>query len=257
MGRLDEGHAEARRNRQLPGTANPADFSEALARGIAVLLAFNSQRKRMTQADLARELDLSRATVRRAVLTLEHLGYLVADGRTYELTPQVLRLTEAYLTSNVVSTVLQPTCDRICNYLKASCSAAVLDGSDAVMIARSMPQPLLMAGSGVGYRIPAQTSALGKVLLAHCDSTHAPTTVGEALDGKTLQKIRDAGYCYVANDVEAGFHSIAVPIRRWDGRVIAALNVGASLKQPSPEEMLGEVFEMLKQHADELQRQLV
>jgi IclR family transcriptional regulator, pca regulon regulatory protein len=43
----------------------------------------------------------------------------------------------------------------------------------------------------------------------------------------------------VANDVEMGFHSIAIPIKRWDGCVIAALNVGAALEQLSRDDMFG------------------
>jgi IclR family pca regulon transcriptional regulator len=39
------------------------------------------------------------------------------------------------------------------------------------------------------------------------------------------------GYAYVANEVEAGFHSIVVSLRRWDGTPVAALNVGATIER--------------------------
>ncbi|HEU5025414.1 MAG TPA: helix-turn-helix domain-containing protein [Spirillospora sp.] len=250
MGRLDDEHARARRQRELAGPdgpANPADFSEALARGLAVLSAFGAERRRLTQAELARELGISRATVRRAVLTLEHLGYLKAEGRSYELTPRVLRLAQAYLTSNVVSTVLQPICDRICRDLNASCSVAVLDGADAVMIARAVPH---LFTSGLGFRVPAARSALGKVLLAHLESA------ADADDG-TLNRVRAEGRCYVADDVEMGFHSMAVPIRQWDGRVVAALNVGAGLGQISRDDMFGQVLDVLVRSAEEAHGLLV
>ncbi|MET4923013.1 IclR family transcriptional regulator C-terminal domain-containing protein [Streptomyces sp. PSRA5] len=263
MGRLDAAHAEARQQRKLAG-ANPADFSEALGRGLAVLAAFGAERRRLTQADLARELGLPRATVRRVVVTLEHLGYLLADGRSYTLSPRILRLAEGYLRSNVISTIVQPTCDRICDELTVSCSVAVLDGPDAVMIARAVPQRLLPVGSGVGFRVPARRSSLGKVLLAHPDTPdedrtgHDNATAADgAVDDEVLREIRDTGYCYVVNDVEVGFHSIAVPIRRWDGRVIAALNAGSALEQLSAEEMRGRVLEALRRNAEELRSQLL
>jgi IclR family transcriptional regulator, pca regulon regulatory protein len=256
MARLSDEDAEARRNRELAGTANPADFSEALARGLAVLSAFGAERRRLTQADLARELGLSRATVRRAVLTLEHLGYLTADGRAYELTPRVLGFAEAYLTSNTVSTIVQPVCDRICQEFNASCAAAVLDGADAVMIARAVRSSLLIAGSGIGYRVPAHSSALGKVLLAHLDPSEAGSR-GDVPNSKALEEIRRAGHCYVANDVEPGFHSIAVPVERWDGRVVASLHVGAAIEHLPREEMSGKVLDTLRQSAEALRQQLV
>lgn len=256
MGRLNEQHAEARQQRQLSSDANPADFSEALARGLAVLAEFGAERKRMTQADLARRLGLSRATVRRAVLTLEHLGYLTADGRTYELAPRILGLAEGYLSSNTVSTIVQPVCERISRDFKALCSAAVLDGADAVMVARSAPQSLLMVHSGVGYRVPAQISALGKVLLAHLPPSGAGT-LNEDHENEIFEEIRRVGHCYVANDVESGFHSIAVPIKRWDGRVVAALNVGGTIDQLPAADMFGRVLETIQQSAKELQKQIV
>lgn len=247
MGRLGEQDGAVRAQRELTG-ANAADFSEALARGLAVLEALGDQRRR-TQADLARELGLSRATVRRAVLTLEHLGFVAADGRSYELTPRILRLASGYLTGNAVSAVVQPACERICAQLQESCSVAVLDGADAVMIARAVPNRVIAAGSGVGFRVPVLRSALGRVLLAHLD----PTELAPA----ELLEIEENGYSYVANDVEAGFHSVAVPLRRWDGRVVAAINVGATVERVARERMLTEILDVLRVEAGELGSQLV
>lgn len=263
MGRLTEQDAEARRRRELADGANAADFSEALARGLAILEAFGSERRRMTQAELAREVGLSRATVRRAVLTLEHLGYLTAEGRSYQLSPSVLRLAGAYLTSNIASAVVQPVCDRICEQMRASCSVAVLDGTDAAMIARAVPHGLIAAGGGLGFRVPAHQSALGRVLLAHRDipedtsTAKTPSPAEPVLDPDAAERIRDEGHCYVANEVQAGFHSIAVPVRRWDGRVIAAMNVGCPVEQIPREDMTGTVLDTLREHAERLSPQLI
>ncbi|GEL20286.1 IclR family transcriptional regulator domain-containing protein [Pseudonocardia asaccharolytica] len=263
MARLADRDGEARRQRELAGAPNPGDFSEALARGLAVLAAFGTERRRLTQADLARELGLSRATVRRAVLTLEHLGYVRADGRSYELTPSVLRLAQSYLASNIVSAVLQPACDRICTRVQESCSVAVLDGADAVMIARAVPNQLIAVGSGVGYRVPALDSSLGKILLAHLDPDELASrladidTTAAPVDAGIFDNVRRDGYCYVVNDVEAGFQSVAVPLRRWDGRAIAAMNVGCSVERVPPEVMRGDVLDLLRKEADELRSQLI
>lgn len=248
MGRLAARDSAIRQERTLANAPNSADYSEALARGLAVLAAFGSGRQRMTQAELARRLDLSRATVRRAVLTLEHLGYLVADGRSYELSPRILRLAEGYLTSNVVSTVVQPACERMSAQLQGSCSVAVLDGPDAVMIARAVPHRLIAIGTGIGYRVPAPTSSLGKVLLAH---------LGQLDSQEDVDRIRADGYSHVVNEVEAGFQSIAVPLRRWDGGVVAAMNLGCSVERFTPDVMRGDVLDALRACADELRSQLV
>src|SRR5215471_4780151 len=128
MGRLRQRDADRRAE-----SGHGPEFSEALARGLNVITAFDEHR-RLTLSEVARAIDLPRATARRALYTLTHLGYVEIEGRLFRLTPKVLKLATAYLTSNLVSGVLQPACERICEKLDAFCSVAVLDGEDAVMV---------------------------------------------------------------------------------------------------------------------------
>ena len=51
--------------------------------------------------------------VRRALYTLTCLGLAASDGRTFRLTPKIMELASAYLGSNMVSTVVQPACERL------------------------------------------------------------------------------------------------------------------------------------------------
>lgn len=268
MPRLSSEDAAERQARDLGG-ASPADYSEALARGLAVLQVFSGDQVRLTQADVARRLDLPRPTVRRAVMTLLHLGFLEAEGRTYRLSPKVLNLATAYLTSNPVSLVLQPACERLCAQLEASCTAAVLEGSDAMMVARALPRETIGIGSGIGFRIPAAASALGRVLLAEYGTEQLQgflLGIGQSTsaDDPELMRVtgaiadaRDTGYAYVAHEVEPGFHSVAVPLRRWDRKVVAALNIGTTIERLPTEKMTGPVLDILQETAASLQEKLL
>ncbi|HEY4457882.1 MAG TPA: helix-turn-helix domain-containing protein, partial [Pseudonocardiaceae bacterium] len=221
-----------------------------LDRGLAVLNAFEDGQERLTQAQLARKLDLPRATVRRALLTLAHLGYLVADDRAFRLAPKVLTLASAYLTTNPVSSVLQPECDRLAETFQTSCTAAVLDGASAVMIARALPRQALPIGQGIGFQVPATRSALGLVLLAGLDEARRGAY---DVEPARVAEVVERGYAYVANDVEAGFHSVAVALRRWDGTPIAALNVGATIERLPERDMIERVLPVLRETAERLQ----
>jgi IclR family pca regulon transcriptional regulator len=245
---------------------NRADYSEALERGLLVLTAFDSGEERLTQSQLARKLDLPRATVRRALLTLTHLGYLLAEDKAYRLAPKVLALASAYLTTNPVSRVVQPVCDALAEEFQASCTAAVLDGAAAVMIARALPRQSLPIGQGIGFRVPAARSALGRVLitaldrdrrrqylLANVTEDAAELSRFEAL----LSEVEEHSYAYVAHEVETGFHSVAVPLRRWDETPIAALNIGASVERLPRDEMIERVLPALQATATKLQPRLV
>lgn len=261
MTRLQAPDAERRAQRE----AGP-DFSEALARGLHVLTLFNAENRAIPLSDLARAADLPRATVRRVMLTLVHLGYVQAEGRLFRLTPRVLRLAAAYLTSNAVSTLLQPACDRIMQRVGESCTAAVLEGPDVVMIARALPAQLVPAGVGIGYRLPAYCSALGRVLLsglapaaldAYLSAVPLTALTGRTvIDPRTITaRVRaaaDDGFCFVDEEAEYGFRSVAVPLRTFDGRLVAALNIGARIERADAATLCGPYLQVLREEAAEL-----
>ena len=69
---------------------NPSDWIEGIARGMAVLKCFDTDRQRLNATLTAERTGLSRATARRHLLTLAHLGYLETDGQYYWLSAKVL-----------------------------------------------------------------------------------------------------------------------------------------------------------------------
>jgi IclR family pca regulon transcriptional regulator len=247
------------------------DFSEALARGLSVIRVFSPERPQMTMSDIAREVDLPRATARRAIHTLESLGFLEAEGRLYRLTPKVLELATAYLSSNLISTVLQPICDRISRSVGEACSTAVLEGEEVVMISHAAPRRLIEVGPGVGFRLPAHCTALGRVLLAALAQEQledvlarvslaaaTPHTVTDKVVLRSvLAQVREQQYALVDQEAEAGFRSIAAPIRRYDGKVVAAINIGARIEAVSKEVMLESYLPLLRREVEQLSRQLV
>ena len=240
------------------------DFLEALARGIGILTAFNAERRQMTHSDVARAVDLPRATVRRTLYTLEQLGFLESDGKLFRLTPKVLGLAAAYLGSGGNAAALQIACDRLCAELDEACSAAVLDGEMAVMIAHASPPRYLSAAPGIGFRVPAFCSALGRVLLAETEGELAgicaltPRTVTDRNELKAiLARTAKDGFALSDQEAELGFRSIAVPVRRFDGRIVAALNIGIRIERATPKQMRELFLPPLLKAAEELKVQVV
>lgn len=247
------------------------DFLEALARGIGILSAFNAEKRQMSLSDVARAADLPRATVRRSLYTLVQLGYLESDGKLFRLTPKVLGLAAAYLGSGGNAAALQLTCDRLCAALDEACSAAVLDGDMAMMVAHASPPRYLSSAPGIGFRVPAYCSALGRVLAAGLDEAAraallktmnpvalTPKTVTAKTELLTLiEKAARDGYALSDQEVEIGFRSIAVPVRRFDGRVVAALNIGIRIERATPKQMRELFLPPLLKAAEELKTQVV
>ena len=128
-----------------------------LAKGLAVLGAFGRQRPTMTLSEAAEVADLSRATARRVLRTLAQLGYVEQDGRTFSLSPRILDLGFAYLsTQNWIDRAL-PLMRELSERFGESCSAAILQGNEIVYVAR-VPAPPHHVGGAVGRQPAAGVS---------------------------------------------------------------------------------------------------
>lgn len=247
------------------------DFLEALARALRIVQVFNRDRRQLTLSDIAKLVDLPRASVRRTLLTLVHLGFAETDGRVFRLTPRILTLAGAYLTSNSISDILQPAVERLAAEVGEACSAAVIDGENVIMIAHASPNRVTNLSAQIGFRVPAVSSSLGRVLLAALDDREidrllrrtepqkltAKTIVDRAELRRAIREAREDGYSLVDQEVEPGFCSISVPLRRLDGRVIASLNIGTHSDRSSLDLMRKVFLPKLRALAAELQSQMI
>ncbi|KRP99468.1 MULTISPECIES: IclR family transcriptional regulator C-terminal domain-containing protein [Bradyrhizobium] len=238
-----------------------SEFIETLDRGLRVIQSFGIDRRPMTLSDLSKSANLPRATVRRILMTLVKSGFVAGNERLFSLTPRVLLLASAYLTSNQISTVMQPLMDEVAGKAREVCSLAVLDGEEVVFIARSSPARVFSTGLDIGYRLPAFCTSVGRVLLGRLANDELTRTVdGMKLAALTQSTLvdksaviatiiadRTKGYSLVDQEAEEGFRSISVPIRRYDGAVIAAANIGAHVDRITTGEMIDRFLPLLKE----------
>ena len=68
---------------------------------------------------------------------------------------------------------------------------------------------------------------------------------------------RDKGYSLVDREAEPGFRSISVPMRRYDGTIIAAINMGAHVDRVSTGEMIDRFLPLLQAGAEEVRSLLL
>ena len=87
---------------------------------------------------------------------------------------------------------------------------------------------------------------------------HTPRTlVDRAALGAELVRVRAAGYALVDQELEVGLRSLAVPVRRPDGTVVAAMNVGVQATRVEAQTMRREYLPVLLEAADEVGLALV
>jgi IclR family pca regulon transcriptional regulator len=215
------------------------DHVQSLARGLAVIRAFSAAEPELTLSQVARATGLSRAAARRFLITLADLGYVRSDGRLFALTPRVLELGYAYLSSLSLPEVADPHLERLAAEVHESASVAVLDGEDVVYVARVATARIMRVTISIGTRFPAYCTSMGRVLLAALSPERLDDYLARAdlrrLTSRTivlpaalraeLDQVRSRGWAMVDQELEEGLRSIAAPIRDRSGRTVAAVNV--------------------------------
>ncbi len=254
----------------LTETRGP-EYLEILARGLRVVTAFDADRKEMTLSEVAAVAGLTRATARRALFTLESLGYVESDGRQFRLTARILNLATAYLSSNGIPAAAQPVVERVSRTIAETCSVGVLDQRDVVFVARASPRRIVSVDLAIGYRLPAHATSVGRALLGGLDEAAldaylatieltklTPRTIADTSVLKAaIITAREQGYCIVDEEAELGLRSAAVPVRRYDGAVPCAIQVGVRTELVSIGRIHDEILPVLREAAAELGRALV
>jgi IclR family transcriptional regulator, pca regulon regulatory protein len=231
--------------------ARSRDFVQSLERGLAIIRVFNAERPSLTVSEIAQASGLTRAAVRRFLLTLGDLGYVYGKNNRFELTPQVLELGYAYLSALSFPDVALPRLERLVAETGEASEGSILDRGDIVYVVR-VPGPALMTISvNVGARRPAHATAMGRVLLAALPQPGIdeyldryplrrllPRTITDRDQFRAeLKRVRESGYALVNQELEEGLVAIAVGVRDRAGRVRAAINLSTHIGRKSVADM--------------------
>ena len=267
-----------------PGTLPiaKADMIEGMAKGMAVLESFDTQRQRLNATLAADRAGITRAAARRHLLTLTHLGYLETDGSYFWLSAKVLRFSGSYLATARLPRAAQPTLNRLAVQTRESFSAVVLDGDEVVIVARSgfewrrlpdektMSSKLLAYGLHLGARLPTHATSTGRVLLAAKPESEvsawlttkaesgglARLTLHTVTDPTRLKQLIDQAriddYSVACEEHELDVHALAVPLRDMQGRTVAAINVVSSPQRLTADTLRHDLLPLLLDAAREL-----
>ena len=226
------------------------DFVQSLERGLAVIQSFDGEPPDLTLSEVAARTGLTRATARRLLLTLGQLGYVSSNGRRFSLTPRVLDLGYAYLSSLNVQQIAQPYLEALSDRVHESVSVTVLDGADIVYVARVPTKRIMTISLGLGSRLPAYCTSMGRVLLAELGPDELAAALPGSLERHTehtvttsaelavvLKQVRAQGWALVDQELEMGLRSVAAPLRDASGRAVAAMNVSTQVARTSVDQL--------------------
>ncbi|WP_017236550.1 IclR family transcriptional regulator domain-containing protein [Streptomyces sp. SS] len=238
-------------------------FLQSLARGLDVLRAFGGVRGPVRLSELARLTGLPRATARRSLITLRHLGYVREEPGGFVVLPRVLELGYARLSGLSLPEIATPHLVALVLRVHESASVAVLDGDDIRYVARVAGTRIMHIDITVGTRLPAYATSMGRVLLgdlAEADRaerlgritpealTPHTVTTHEGLD-EVVAATAARGYGWVEQELEEGLRSLAVAVTDGSGRAVAAVNVALHAGRATPEESLAALLPPLRETA--------
>ncbi|MCB1463422.1 MAG: helix-turn-helix domain-containing protein [Nitratireductor sp.] len=248
----------------------PAEFVEALGKGIAILENFDAAHPEMTLSEVARRSGLTPAAARRSLITLCALGYVRQSGKRFHLTPKIMTLGSSFYFSAGIGEVLQPELRSLVERFGDASSIATLDGHDVIYIAHYSQQRARRAAAAVGASYPAFATSMGRVLVAAMDENDREAWLERlqpvALTSKTcidkdelrreLLRVRAEGYATTVDQLDYGITAIAVPVRDQEGNTVAALNSSGYSGIVDPEKLTSERLPELRVAASHIAHQL-
>jgi DNA-binding IclR family transcriptional regulator len=242
----------------------------ALERGLRLLQLFSRERTELTAPEIARELELPRASVFRIVQTLEGMGFLERHGNAYRLGPAVLRLGFEYLASLELTEIARPLIERLRDEADSSAQLVVRDGREAVVVLKAASPSMFASNVSVGTRFPAHATILGRALLSELDedalkalfpesrlkafSANTPKTVAELK--RLLAEDRKRGYVLSESFFERGISAIAAPVRDEQGAVVAAVSTTVQRPTLDPKEYRERLVALVVKAAADLSHRL-
>jgi len=242
------------------------EFVEAFAKGLSVIKAFNGVQRPLSMAEIAERTNLTRAGARRLLYTLVKLSYATMKAGRFSLSPRILDLGLAYLSSFTNYDLCHRIIEELAHDTEELCTMSVLDGDEIVYIVRVEGRPALTRSLSVGSRLPAFATSMGRVLLAGVPEDEARTALlrmdrpkltrftKTEVDKLLLEiaKARRNGWSLVKQELEVGVCGISTAVRDERRETIAAVSISFNMARFDEAKAVNSFLPRLLAAADEI-----
>jgi len=241
---------------------NHDNSPRSLARVLGVFDAIAHTADGMTLARLSAELDSPKSSLLTLLRPLVGRGYLTHDGGAYRLGPAIFRLAADILSTHSFPKLIRPFMQQLMERSQESVYLAVIDkAARCVTYVEGVesPQPVRYMAP-LGAPRPLYCSAAGRMLLAHTEDQwrdqYLKTVALKPMTDRTLtnraelrkeiERIRKTGLAISIGEAIPGAAGLAAPILDAQGKVPAALLIGAPVDRfernlPSLRKLMKEV----------------
>ncbi|MFD1363317.1 IclR family transcriptional regulator [Lentibacillus salinarum] len=216
------------------------DSSQTGDRLLSLLECFTEEKPAWGVTELSRELGLYKSIVHRMIKTLERRGYLKQNVYTknYSLDLKVFELGMIVSRRMDLRNVAVPVIEELWNKTNETIILEIANENEGLCIDIKESTQGIKCTSQLGKRVPLYSGAPTKVLMAYLPpediedvidkglKRFTPNTVTEPEKLKSqLKTIRDQGYSITNGELDEGSLSIAFPIKRYSGEVVASISI--------------------------------
>jgi DNA-binding IclR family transcriptional regulator len=214
-------------------------FNNVLARGLAILRAFQVGRRLLGNRELAEISGLTRPTVSRLTHTLTQLGYLRyrEDVGQYELAAGVVGLAYPYLANQQVPPVARGLMAELAAKTGTNVGLGVQEDLSVLYLEYALGEANPNHLHRAGFRVPVVRTAMGRACIAglrperreqlfeHLKGYYKrewPSLRVELEDA--VSQVQITGYCIAAGTFNTATHSVAVPFVTGNDETVLAFN---------------------------------
>lgn len=250
----------------------PSAYSvPSVSRAMKILELLAQSQRGLALSDISRRLGIPKSSAHVLIKTLEVMGYLKSsknNGR-YCFGLKLVSLSNTALENLDLREQARPFLQHLMLRTGLTVHLAILEGAEAVIIEKIEAPGMLRLATWVGRRLDANSSGVGKALLAfaaegNCDqrftgrplARHNKNTISslERL-ARELRKVRELGYAFEDEEGEIGFRCIGVPLYDSANQAIAAISVAGTTSQISIDRVT-KLASILKEAARQISSQL-
>ncbi|WP_419656191.1 transcriptional regulator, IclR family [Desulfosarcina variabilis str. Montpellier] len=221
--------------------ANSRQFVESLNRGFKLLSIVCKSTTPLSLSELSKQSNLSISTIQRLTYTLQQMDLIDRDHQTkkFKIGPEMITLSFTVIDNLALKKVAFPYMQELNDQINEVVSLAVFSGTQIILIDSIETQQILNVSTSGGVSIPVHATASGKAMLAYIPDDKADFLLSKLSFEKftentitsiqafkaQLQKVRENGFAWSIEESNYGLNTVAAPIRRNDGDVLAALLV--------------------------------
>jgi DNA-binding IclR family transcriptional regulator len=219
------------------------DTMSSVSKALAILEAMAlSDGRAIGVSDIANATDMPKSTAHRLLKAMEQRGFVGRDGSKYKVGIRSLQLSSVARWSQygVLMDHAIPAMEWLFERTHETVHLGVLDGTATLYLEKISARGGCRIGTRVGRRVPAETTPLGRVLLACTEPVGAMPLNRQAWEAA----VRTKGALVCLHSSQPEFAGVAAPVRlACRDFSVAALSVDGPASRFHPEQHAGLVQE--------------